>query len=51
MCTACMLGCDGKTECNCGCNEKKYQNFSGDSDKKNLLLIVGLLIVGLVILK
>ena len=48
MCTACMIvGCDGE----CGCKKKKYQNFSGSSDKKNLLLIVGILIVGYVILK
>jgi hypothetical protein len=42
-----IVGCDGE----CGCNKKKYQNFSGSSDKKNLLLIVGILIVGYVILK
>jgi len=42
-----IVGCDGE----CGCNKKKYQSFSGSSDKKNLLLIVGILIVGYVILK
>ena len=48
MCTSCMIvGSDGE----CGCNKKEYQNFSGDTDKKKLLLIVGLLIVGYVILK
>jgi hypothetical protein len=49
MCTACMIAYDG--DCDCQCKEKKYQSFSGSSDKKNLLLIVGILIVGYVILK